>query len=67
MKKILAALVIGTLGLSSAATAQQADLPPTLQGTGLTAATVGGLAGAVVLIGIIASDDDDTTTTTTTQ
>ena len=67
MKKILAALVIGTLGLSSAATAQQADLPPTLQGTGLELETVGGLAAAVVLIGIIASDNDDSTATTTTQ
>lgn len=64
MKKTLAALALGTMALSAPAFAQ--DLPPTLEGTGLTPEVAGGLVAATIFLGVIISDDDDGTTTTTT-
>jgi hypothetical protein len=73
MKKTLAALALGTMALSAPAFAQTQDLPPTLEGTGLTPEVAGGLVAATIFLGVIISDDDDdpttssTTTTTTTN
>ncbi|MDK3074534.1 hypothetical protein QO034_15660 [Sedimentitalea sp. JM2-8] len=66
MKKTLAALALGTMALSAPILAQAQDLPPTLEGTGLTPEVAGGLVAATIFLGVIISDDDDDTTATTT-
>lgn len=66
MKKTLAALALGTMALSAPAFAQTQDLPPTLEGTGLTAEAAGGIVAATVILGLIISDDDDPTASSTT-
>lgn len=71
MKKTIAALILGTMALSTTMTparAQSASVPAALAGSGLTTATAGAIAAFVIFAGIIiANDDDDTSTTTSTN
>ena len=69
MKKMIVALVASTLGLSTAAIAQ--DTPPapqqntiTIGGTTMTTTTAAGIGLGVLGLGLILSDDSDGTTTT---
>lgn len=79
MKKLIVAMIAATVGLSSAAFAQNAPkaggkktfkqvMNSPLGNTGLTNGQGAGIATGVIIAGvIIGSDDDNTTTTTTTK
>jgi len=79
MKKLIVAMIAATVGLSSAAFAQNAPktggkktfkqvMDSPLGNTGLTNGQGAGIATGVIIAGvIIGSDDNNTTTTTTTK
>lgn len=74
MKKMIAAMVAATLGLSTAAFAQavppasQAPSPncPICTGGGIGAGAAAGALASLIVLGIALSDDDESGTTTTT-
>jgi hypothetical protein len=78
MKKLIVAMIAATLGLSSAAFAQ--NVPKTggkktfkqvmdspLGNTGLTVGAGTGIAAGVIIAGVIISEDDNSSTTTSTK
>jgi len=70
MKKMIAAMVVATLGMSSAALAQTTPpagggMPGLLGGTGLTVGATAGILAGVLVLGVALSEDDNNSTTTT--
>ncbi len=68
MKKFLAALILGTVALSSTvAPARAQSMPGELGGSLGNPAVVAGVAFVVLAAIIVGDDDDDSVTTTTTN
>lgn len=73
MKKMIVALVVATMGLSSAAVAQTTPPAPAQSGLGplygneMRVGVAAGTLAGIIAIGILLGDDESGTTTTTTS